>query len=252
MARFGRLRSSLPTSILVTPSQTLQAVVFDMDGVIVDSHPAHRFAWREFLRVLGKHVSDDELDFVMDGRKREEILVHFLGPLTDTQLKDYGQLKNKLFWQAASEVAPILGAFEFIECLRAAGVTLAVATSASAGRTHSILSRTGLLSHFAAVVTGDEVQNGKPDPAIYQLACRRIACPPNAVVAVEDAASGVRAAKSAGLRCVGIVGSQSGNMLMAAGAECVLQDFAGMTLRTFQAHLRIHPSHYPIDESESQ
>jgi beta-phosphoglucomutase len=210
-------------------------VVFDMDGVIVDSHPAHRFAWREFLRTLGKNISDRELDFVMDGRKREDILMHFLGPLSEEQLRQYGRMKNELFWQAASEVAPIPGAFEFIECLHCAGVMMAIATSASASRTHSILSRTGLLSYIPVVVTGDEVDKGKPDPGIYRLACQRLDCSANAAVAIEDAASGIRAAKGAGLRCVGIAGSQPGDHLTAAGADCVLRDFVGITLREFHS-----------------
>lgn len=206
-----------------------------MDGVIVDSHPAHRLAWKEFLRVLGKNLSDGELDFVMDGRKRDDILVHFLGPLTDTQLKEYGKLKNELFWKAASDVLPIPGVCEFIECLHVSGITIAVATSASSSRTESILSRLGLLSRFCAVVTGDEVPNGKPDPRIYQLACQRINCRPSAAVAVEDAASGVRAAKSAGLRCIGISGSQLGESLTAAGADALLPDFVDVTLAEFHS-----------------
>jgi beta-phosphoglucomutase len=215
--------------------------MFDMDGVIVDSHPAHRFAWREFLRTLGKEVRDSELDFVMDGRKREDILVHFLGPLTETQLAHYGRIKNDLFWQAASEVIPIPGAFEFIECLHRAGITMAVATSASTSRTRSILTRAGLLSYFRAVVTGEEVHKGKPDPDIYRLGCQRINSSPDAVVAVEDAASGVRAAKSAGLRCVGIAGSQSGDSLIAAGADCVLRDFVDLSLRKFHSLVGLRP-----------
>jgi len=217
----------------------------------VDSHPAHRFAWREFLRVLGKNVTESELDFVMDGRKRDDILVHFLGPLTEGQLKEYGGLKNELFWQASSEVVPITGVFEFIECLRSAGITMAVATSASSGRTRSILSSTGLLSHFSAVVTGDEVRSGKPDPGIYRLACQRINCSPNVVVAVEDAASGVRAAKGAGLKCVGIAGSQPGDLLTAAGADCVLSDFADMTLKKFHLLLGMEPLQSRSGESKT-
>jgi len=206
-----------------------------MDGVIVDSHPAHRFAWKEFLRALGKDVCDNELDFVMDGRKREDILVHFLGSLSDEQLEQYGRVKNDLFWQAASQVVPIPGAFEFIECLHRAGIKLAVATSASASRTHSILERAGLLSRFRAVITGDEVRKGKPDPAIYRLACQRINCAPNAAVAVEDAVSGVQAAKGAGLRCVGIASHKSGEHMTAACADCVLPDFVDLTLQKFHS-----------------
>lgn len=212
-----------------------------MDGVIVDSHPAHRFAWKEFLRTLGKDVQDTELDFVTDGRKREDILMHFLGPLTDVELKQYGKLKNELFWQAASEIALIPGASDFIEYLDDAGIAMAVATSGSTGRTYSILKRAGLMSHFRAVVTGDEVRKSKPDPDIYRIACQRINCPPSAAVAFEDAVSGVRAAKGAGLRCVGIVGTRSGDPMTAAGADCVLRDFVDLTIRKFQSLVGMQP-----------
>jgi len=206
-----------------------------MDGVIVDSHPAHRFAWKEFLRTLGKAVSERELDFVMDGRKREDILVHFLGPLSQEQLEQYGKLKNDLFWQAASEIVPIPGAFKFIETVHRAGIPMAVATSGSASRTHSILERTALASRFRAVITGDEIRHGKPDPHIYRLACRRLGCLPDTAVAVEDAAAGVRAAKGAGLMCVGIAGDRPKEQLRAAGADCVLRDFVDITLREFHS-----------------
>ena len=229
------LADSLPTSF------RLQAVVFDMDGVIVDSHPAHRLAWRGFLRTLGKEVPDSELDFIMDGRKRKDILLHFLGPLTDEQLQEYGNRKDELFWQVLPDVVPVPGAFEFIECIRRAGITMAIATSASAGRTRSILMRLGLFSHFRAIVTGDEVHEGKPDPAIYRLACQRIECPPQAAVAIEDAASGIQAAKSAGLKCVGIATHQPKEKLTAAGADHVLPDFLNLSVRDFHSLVRLQP-----------
>ena len=59
----------------------LRGVVFDMDGVIIDSHPAHRLAWKAFLESVGRETSDEELDFILDGCKRAEILKHFLGEL---------------------------------------------------------------------------------------------------------------------------------------------------------------------------
>ncbi len=211
----------------------LKGVVFDLDGVIVNSHPAHRFAWKEFLRRLGKDITETELDFVMDGRKREDILTHFLGPLSEAQLDQYGKIKNDLFWQAASEVDPIPGAFDFIKTLDVAGIPLAVATSASASRSYSILNRTGLLNLFRAVVTGEEVRNGKPDPSIYHLACQRINCPPHSAVAFEDAPSGIRAAKGAGMKCVGIASHKSGEHLIAAGADGILQDFVNISLSDF-------------------
>jgi beta-phosphoglucomutase len=223
----------LPVLSPLKSSSLLRAVVFDMDGVIVDSHPAHRSAWKQFLGTFGREVGDRELDFVMDGRKRDDILTHFLGPLTEAELNEYGRLKNEFFWQAASEVVPIPGVREFIDRLQSAGITMAVATSASASRTQSILRSMGLLARFRAIVTGDDVGKGKPDPRIYRLACERIKCPPSAAVAFEDAASGVRAAKGAGLKCIGIARCQSADRLTDAGADCVLPDFADITLHKF-------------------
>jgi len=206
-----------------------------MDGVIVDSHPAHRLAWKEFLRSVGKEVTDTELDFVLDGRKRKDILFHFLGPLTEPRLEEYGRLKDELFWRSAPEAVPVPGVFEFIERISRVGIAMAVATSASASRTRSILDSLGLLRHFRTIVTSDEVREGKPDPAIYRLACHRLDCPPQAAVAIEDAASGVRAAKSAGLKCVGMAVHQPREKLTAAGADYVLQDFLGLSLDEFHS-----------------
>ena len=208
----------------------LQAMVFDMDGVIVDSHPAHRFAWREFLSTLGKEVSEKELDFVLDGRKRKDIFFHFLGPLTEAQLQEFGKLKDDLFWRASSEVTPVAGILDFIEDARRQRIPLAVATSASAKRTQSILTRLGILGHFAAIVTGEEVRQGKPDPSIYRLACQRICRDPRVSVAFEDAVSGVLSAKSAGLKCVAITSSQTKDNLTAAGADSVVRDFVSISV----------------------
>ena len=220
----------------------LQGVVLDMDGVIVDSHPAHRFAWREFLRTLGREVSDTELDFVMEGRKRNEILVHFLGPLTDRQLEQYGKLKNELFWCAAVEVAPIPGVETFVESIREAGMVAAVATSASTSRARSILTRLGLLTHFTAITTGEDVRLGKPDPGIYSLACQRMNCPPHAVVAFEDAVAGVQAANGAGLKCIGIASRANGAKLAAAGADCVLPNFLNLSVQELHSLVGIRVS----------
>lgn len=215
----------------------LQAIVFDMDGVIADTHLAHRFAWRQFLRTVGKEVADVELSFVMDGRKRKDIFFHFLGPLTDAQLQEFGSRKDELFWQATPEVLPVPGIIEFIEDIRRAGIAMAVATSAGRGRTQAILKHLGLLTHFRAIVAGDEVREGKPDPGIYRLACERLSCPPQFAVAIEDAASGIRAAKGAGLKCLAIANSQPEEKLTAAGADWVLRDFLNLTMRKFHSML---------------
>jgi len=209
-----------------------------MDGVLVDSHPAHRKAWRAFLSTLGKDLSDQELDFILDGRKRQEILRHFLGDATDQQIQEHGARKDEFFQRISLEVEPIPGAIEFISQLRRSGIPLAVATSASRSRTISTLNRMGLSQYFSVVVTGDDVMAGKPDPEIYKLACRKLKVNVATSVAVEDAVSGIHAAKSAGLRCIGVSGASPQEGLRSAGADKIIRDFAGLTVADLQPLLK--------------
>src|SRR5580700_10667684 len=126
----------------------LRGVIFDMDGVLVDSHAVHRKAWRLFLRTLGREVPESELDFILDGRKRGDILRHFLGNCADSELEELGKRKDCIFRQMRLEIAPVPGAARFVRELRRSGATLALATSASRSRARSTLSELGLLTSF--------------------------------------------------------------------------------------------------------
>jgi beta-phosphoglucomutase len=205
----------------------LQAVIFDMDGVIIDSHPAHRKAWRKFLHSLGREVTNHELDFILDGRKRAEILRYFLGEISEAQVEEHGKRKDDFFHDLELEVKPIPGVVSFLDGLRKQNIAIAVATSASESRARSTLARLHLTHHFQAVITGGDVVKGKPDPAVYRLACQRLNIAPQNALAIEDAVSGIRAARGAGLRCVGVSIHQPAGDLMAAGADCVIANFLG-------------------------
>jgi beta-phosphoglucomutase-like phosphatase (HAD superfamily) len=95
----------------------LSGVVFDLDGVIVDSHPIHRRAWEAFLASVGKEVSEGDLDFILEGRSRRDILVHFLGELSESEIQEYGRQKDDLFRQACAFLEPVAGSVEFIKKL---------------------------------------------------------------------------------------------------------------------------------------
>jgi beta-phosphoglucomutase len=208
----------------------LQAIIFDMDGVIIDSHPVHRQAWQKFLLTLGKHVSETDLDCILEGWRREDILRHFLGDLTKAEVVEYGNRKDQFFQQVGVPIKPVPGLCEFLDHLEQLGIPKAVATSASERRTRFTLDRLQLTRHFAAIVTANDVLNGKPDPAIYHLAAEQMGVRPENVVVIEDSVSGVRAAKSAGMKCLALAGDSRCEVLRRAGANSVIQDFVGLTL----------------------
>lgn len=215
----------------------VRAFIFDMDGVVIDSHPAHRKAWQQFLRTLGRKVSSSELEFILDGRKRAEILRHFLGDLSEAEILEYGKRKDEFFQNSFKEVKPFPGIVGFLSQLRNRGVVSAIATSAGKSRTESTLERLHLRDCFKVVVTGSDVRHGKPDPAIYNLARRLLDVRPDNAVAVEDAPSGIMAAKAANLRCIGIARARRAKVLTAAGADHVLKDFTGVSLDSLERML---------------
>jgi len=224
----------------------LEAVIFDMDGVIVDTHPVHREAWRLFLLSLGRVVSDGELDFVLDGRKRGEILRHFLGTLSDSEVHKYGERKDEYFKKASLEVNPLPGVLKFLRTLVKAGIATAVATSASESRTRHTLERLRLSDKISTVITGDDVELGKPDPSVYILACERLDVSPRNALAIEDAVSGIQAARGAGLNCIGVASHESAGKLRAVGAAYVVKDFRNLSLSRLQ---RCLPHSQPGDAS---
>jgi len=212
----------------------LRGIVFDMDGVIINSHPTHRKAWQEFLGTLGRAVSEDDLDFILEGRKRQDILRHFLGEMSNVELQEYGKRKNEFFQKIAEEVAPVSGLVEFLQDLEQCGMPAAVATSASEHRTRFTLERLDLARYFQVVVTGDDVAEGKPNPAIYQLAAQRMNLRVEHLLALEDAPRGVEAAISAGIRCVGVADASKAKSLRQAGADHVITDFTGLSVRALE------------------
>jgi beta-phosphoglucomutase len=203
----------------------LRGVVFDFDGVIVDSHPVHKRAWKRLLDSVGKAISEEELEFVVDGRRRDDILRHFLGDLDPERIVEYGHRKEQFFREEAAGVQTISGLLSFLRELEEADVVLGVASSGSRSRVSFLLSRLKLTKHFQVIVTGDDVERGKPDPAIFLRVAKDLQRESSELLAFEDAVSGVKAAKAAGMRCVGIAQPASAAGLLAAGADPVVSDF---------------------------
>ncbi|HXW90961.1 MAG TPA: HAD family phosphatase [Terriglobales bacterium] len=208
----------------------IEGIIFDMDGVLIDSHPVHRHAWRKFLATVGKIVSDEELGFILEGRRRDEILRHFLGDLPASKIVEYSHQKDLFFQENFFDVRVIPGVREFLQKLESAKLKTAIATSASAVRTSGTLRRLQWEGKFSVVVTGDDVEAGKPDPAVYNLTSQRMNLPSDRLLAFEDAPCGIQAAKSAGIRCIGVSTNGRAEVLRRCGAELVIPDFCNRSL----------------------
>jgi HAD superfamily hydrolase (TIGR01509 family) len=203
----------------------LAGIIFDFDGVIVDSHPVHIKAWKALFLSMGKALGDEELFYVVEGAKREEILQRFLGDLTPEQIELYGAEKERLYQARAGELKLVGGFAGFLEQVDAAGVPVAIATSGSRKRVERTLDAFGLLKRFQAIVTAEDVARGKPDPGLFHLAARSLRIAVEQILVCEDAVAGVAAARAAGMKCMAIAANGRRKLLQQAGADLVIEDF---------------------------
>jgi HAD superfamily hydrolase (TIGR01509 family) len=208
----------------------LKGVILDMDGVIADTHPLHIRAWIRLFSSLGKPLAEDNLAFILDGHRREAILRHYLGDLPPDKLSEYGDAKDKLFREDVDQLQPIPGVIEFLIELEKLGLATAVATSARRHRATCVLERLGILHRFAAMVCADDLAEDKPEPHIFRLAGLRLGIDAADLLVAEDAVSGVRAAKAAGMRCLGVARNGHEQMLLNAGADKVIPDFLAVSI----------------------
>jgi HAD superfamily hydrolase (TIGR01509 family) len=202
------------------------AVIFDLDGVIADTHPLHTRTWKQLLRERGREVSDEELSIIREGRKREEILRQFFRNLSTEEAASLGARKEELFQMSCGAIKPMSGLPQFLSQLEGFHIPKAVATSASKRRAFDILSRLHLIERFITVVTGDDVVQGKPNPSIFVLAAKHFVAAATDILVIEDSTAGVRAAKSAGMKCVGLASDFWAHQLYEAGADYVISSFS--------------------------
>lgn len=209
----------------------LRGVIFDMDGVLVDSHPAHKQAWQTLLLSFGRAVSDQELKVIESGQKRDAIVRHFFGELSFEQVAELGAQKDHLLQNASQDLTPVKGIEGFLDELEAVAIPKVVATSASRPRAHKTLETLGFIERFAAIVTGNDVDKGKPDPSIFRLAANYLSAEDEEVLVVEDSVSGVVAAKMLRMKCLGIGDRDHALRLADSGADFVAPDFLNVSLQ---------------------
>ena len=204
----------------------IHGAVFDLDGTLVDNIRFHFAAFRALAERLGK-VMDEATFQSFNGLKNEDIFPRFLGrPLTPEEIGALSDEKESAYRTLyLPELAAHRGAPELLARLRAAGVKLAVASSAPPANRAMVLEGLGWIDRFDAVVASEGLR-GKPAPDIFLAAAERIGVAPADCLAFEDAANGVQAAAAAGMTVVGVTTNVPAADLVSAGARFTIEDFA--------------------------
>lgn len=214
----------------------VNAVVFDMDGVLVDSEPFGCQLDNMFLKQFG-HEIDEEFSHKLVGttmqKSWEMIKEHFEMPHALEELTAEYKRFSLEQWRSLPQLEQNVGVPELLKRLQAANIPVGLATSANRDRMNLFLDRLSLNGVFRAMVCGDDVQHSKPEPDIYLDASRKLHVDATECVAIEDAEAGVASAKATGMKVIGYKVPASKQNLYAA--DLIVNDFSNITIEALHA-----------------
>lgn len=207
-----------------------RAIIFDMDGVLVDTERFIAEAAIRFLRERGVEARPaDFLPFVGTGENR------FIGGVAEKyglhlDIEDAKRRTYELYADLVhGQLEPLPGVKDFIAAAQSRGLKLAVASSADAVKIGINLREAGIPEEaFGAIVSAHDVTHTKPDPEIFVIAAQRLGIAPDQCLVVEDALTGVKAAKAAGMRCLGLTTTFAAERLLEAGADAIAPDLSAV------------------------
>jgi pseudouridine 5'-phosphatase len=219
----------------MTASSHIEAVAFDLDGLLVNTEELYQHVGSELLRRRGKSFEPDLLDAMM-GRPQQvslKIMIewHGLADTAETLAAETHEIFQSLL---DTELRTMPGAVDLLDLLDARGVARGVATSSGPAFAHDVLSRVGLRDRFAFVLTSADVTHGKPHPEIYQSAARRLAVDPAGMLVFEDSQAGCKAAVAAGAVAVAVPGGHSRRHDF-TGARFIAETLADPRIRSLLA-----------------
>lgn len=186
-------------------SGRLEAVIWDMDGVIADTGKYHFQAWQDVFQKRGIEFTLEEFKRHFGQRNDTIIRYAFKDTISPEELDVVAREKEANYRdRVAANVKALPGAIELIKSLRERRIKMAIASSAPPENIHLIIGSLGIEPYFEAIVWGREVTEGKPSPQAFLLAAQKLGMTPANCVVIEDAVAGVAAAKRAGMKCVAV------------------------------------------------
>jgi beta-phosphoglucomutase family hydrolase len=211
----------------------LKAVIFDMDGVVIDSNPFHKQAWEKFLAKKGIPLHEDTFNRVISGTPGDRPIRTILGgEITDEQVEVFVNEIDAGYRESirnSVELVPLAGLRELLGNLKKSGILIALATSAPDENIDLVLSGLELNDFFNVIIGKSQVKNGKPHPEVYLTSLDMLGVRADQCLVFEDSVAGVKAAVNARIKTLGVLTTETADNLLKAGAFATLRDFTGIT-----------------------
>ena len=213
------------------------ALLFDMDGVIVDNHEFHLKSWLGFFEKHNIQMTEQEYKENVNGRRMENILPNlFNKDMTDAEIWEIGEEKEALYRELyRPHIKPVAGLVTFLGKVLNQGIPRTVSTSAPPSNVDFTLKYTGLRSYFPTIIDATMVSQGKPNPEVYLKSAEALGMDPANCIVFEDAILGIQAGKNAGMKVVGVATTHTREELEAQDTDLVIDDFCELTLEKLQS-----------------
>jgi len=208
----------------------IKAIIFDMDGVIVDSEPVHIKAEKQTMIKYGIDISTKELQ-KYTGTTAKFMFTELIKKynLNTTFKKIFNEKEQILFKLLEKDICLTKGVISLIKNLKQKGIQLGIASSSHKKLINFIFKKLNITHFFDSIISAENIKHSKPNPEIFLKSSEDLGINPNNCLVIEDAELGVKAAKNAGMRCIGYKNPNSGNQDLSK-ADMVIDDFSKLTL----------------------
>jgi len=215
----------------------IKGVIFDMDGVLVNNLDFHLQAFKLFGKEMGLILTSAQIQEVF-GRKNSDMLQALLAKdLSGEEIQRFEARKEEIYRDLIGprlQQRAVLGLLEFADGVRREGFKIALATSGPIENVNMVLDELALRDHFSSIVTGDQVERGKPHPEAFLLAASELNLHPSECVVFEDSFSGVEAALRAGCKCVALATTHTEDELESVAPDLIIATFREITVDELQ------------------
>ena len=203
----------------------VQAVIFDLDGTLIDNNEFHLKAWRLYLQQVGREVSEEEYNAKLNGRTNKDVIEYIYGKeMSEEEILRYTLEKEAVYRDIYKPyIKPVEGLLDFLDMLNQKNIPLAIATSGIQVNINFMFEHIPIKKYFREVVNSAHIQKGKPDPEIYLKTASLLKIEPKHCLAFEDAVVGIKSAKSAGMKVIAISTTHPKSEL--SEADLIIDDF---------------------------